>query len=108
MRRKVETEPPLVRQLRPDAPPGMEAIVYRALRRRPSERYPTIADLAYDLGHLDSVPIPAEYLHHEPPPHPLGDLPPWRTTLTVLGIILLILLLAGSAAQFAHHVPVTH
>ncbi|MBV8717984.1 MAG: serine/threonine protein kinase [Chloroflexi bacterium] len=108
MRRKVEKEPPLVTHLRPDAPPAIEAIVYRALRRRPSERYQTMADLAYDLSHLDSVDVPAVYLPDEPPPKPLGDLPPWRITLTILAVILVILLLAGSAAQFAHHTPVTH
>jgi serine/threonine-protein kinase len=102
MRRKVETEPPLVRQLRPDAPPAIEAIVYRALRRRPEERIQSMAELAHDLEYLDEVDIPATYLPDEPPPKPLGDLPPWRTTLTILAVILLILVLAGTAAQFAH------
>jgi eukaryotic-like serine/threonine-protein kinase len=105
MRRKVEKEPPLVRQLRSDAPPAIEAIVYRALRRRPAERYQSMAELAFDLSHLDAVEIPAVYLPDEPPPKPMGDLPPWRTTLTILAIILVILLLAGVAAQFAHHAP---
>jgi serine/threonine-protein kinase len=107
MRRKVETEPPLVRALRPDAPPALEAIVYRALRRRPNERYQSMADLAYDLGHMDAVAVPERYLPDDPPPKPLGDLPPWRTTLTILAIILIVLLLAGAAAQLGHHPTVT-
>jgi serine/threonine-protein kinase len=105
MRRKVETEPPLVSQLRPDAPIAIEAIVYRALRRKPEERYASMAELGHDLGHLDEVSVPTAYLPDEPPPKPLGDLPPWRTTLTILAVIALILLVAGIAAQFAHHAP---
>jgi serine/threonine-protein kinase len=102
MRRKVETEPPLVRHLRPDVPPAFEAIVYRALRRRPDERYQSMTELAYDLAHLEEVRIPDAYLPDEPPPKPLGDLPPWRTTLTILAVSLLILVVVGVAAQFAH------
>jgi serine/threonine-protein kinase len=105
MRRKVETEPPLVRQLRPEAPPAMEAIVYRALRRRPEQRYPSMAELAHDLEHLDEVRIPTAYLPDEPPPKPPGDLPPWRTTLTILAVTLLILVVVGVAAQLAHRAP---
>jgi serine/threonine-protein kinase len=103
MQRKVETDPPLVRELRREVPRSVEAVLYRALRRRPSERYPSMAELAHDLSHLDEVVIPASYAPDEPPPKPAGDLPPWRTTLTILAVILLILLAIGILAQFAHH-----
>ena len=52
-RRSGLTDPPLVSRLRPDAPPALEAILYRALRRRPEERYPSMAALRHDLTHLD-------------------------------------------------------
>ena len=68
MRRKVQTEPPLVRRLRPDAPPALEAIIYRAIRRRPEERYASMAALAHDLLHLDEVVLPEKYERDEPPP----------------------------------------
>lgn len=97
--------PPLLRQARPDAPPGLEAVLYRAIRRRPEERYQSIAEMARDLEHLDSVQIPPAYAPDEPPPKPLGDLPPWRTTLTVLAMILIVLIVLGVLAQFAHRVP---
>jgi serine/threonine-protein kinase len=103
MQRKVEIDPPLVRQLRPDVPPAIEAEVYRALRRRPSERYQSMAELAHDLRHPESVLIPAAYAPDEPPPKPVGDLPPWRTTLTILAVILLVLVTVGVLAQFTHH-----
>lgn len=79
MRRKVKTDPPLVRRLRPDAPLSLEVIVYRALRRRPEQRYASMADMAHDLAHLEQVVVPDKYERDEPPPAPVGDLPPWRT-----------------------------
>jgi eukaryotic-like serine/threonine-protein kinase len=102
MRKKVETDPPLVRRLRADAPVALEAIVYRALRRRPEQRYASMADMAHDLGHLDQVVVPDKYEHDEPPPPPLGDLPRWRTTLPILAVVFGVLLLAGIAAQLLH------
>ncbi len=105
MRRKVETDPPLITRFRPDAPPALEAVVYRALRRRPAERYQSMAELAHDLTHLDEVLIPASYEADIPPPKPPGDLPPWRTTLTILLIIVVVLVLVGVLSQFAHHAP---
>ena len=102
MQRKVLTDPPLVRRLRGDIPPSLEAIVYRALRRRPEERYPSMAALAYDLAHLDEVKIPRRYEPDEPPPAPPGDLPPWRTTLKVLAAIFAILFMLGFLAQLLH------
>jgi len=36
-------------EVRPDAPPGLQAVVQRCLQKKPSDRYPTIADLAADL-----------------------------------------------------------
>jgi eukaryotic-like serine/threonine-protein kinase len=102
MRRKVETEPPLVRRARPDAPVALEAVVYRALRRRPKERYQSMAELSHDLTHLEAVTIPA-YRPDVPPPKPLGDLPPWRTSVPIFLILFGVLAALGVLAQFAHH-----
>jgi serine/threonine-protein kinase len=102
MRRKVETDPPLVRRLRPEAPIALEAVLYRALRRRPDQRYASMADMARDLAHLDQVVLPDKYERDEPPPTPLGDLPPWRTTVPILAIVFGLLLVAGIAAQLLH------
>jgi serine/threonine protein kinase len=102
MRRKVHTEPPLVRRLRPDVPLALEALIYRAIRRRPEERYASMAVLAHDLEHLDEVVLPEKYECDEPPPAPPGDLPPWRTTLPVLATILGILSVLGIGAELLH------
>jgi len=101
MRRKVRTEPPLVRRVRADVPPPLEAVVYRALRRQPQERYQSMAELSHDLAHLDAVTIPT-YRPDVPPPKPLGDLPPWRTSVPILLILFGVLVGLGVLAQFAH------
>ena len=102
MRRKVETDPPLVRRARPDAPVALEAMLYRALRRRPEQRYQSMAAMTHDLTHLDEVIMPDKYERDLPPPAPLGDLPPWRTTIPVLTIVLAVLVVAGLAAELLH------
>jgi hypothetical protein len=38
------------RRLRPEIPPGLEAICLKCLAKRPAERYPTAGPLAEDLG----------------------------------------------------------
>jgi eukaryotic-like serine/threonine-protein kinase len=58
MSQRVTTDAPLLRRKGPDLPPRLEAVVWRALRRDPSERYASMADLKHDLTHLDQVPLP--------------------------------------------------
>ena len=102
MRRKVQTEPPLVRRLRPDVPLALEAVLYCAVRRRPEERYASMQALGRDLRDLDAVVVPETYARDEPPPAPIGDLPPWRTSLPILAIILGVLAVLGVAAELLH------
>src|SRR5579871_2631937 len=96
------TDPPLVRARRPDAPEGLEVLLYRALRRRPAERYPSMAALRTDLSDLDAVRVPEKFEADEPPPVAPGDLPPWSTTLRILVVIAAALLLIGVAAELLH------
>jgi serine/threonine protein kinase len=102
MRRKVQTDPPLVRRVCPAVPLELEAVIYRMLRRKPEERYQSMAALAYDLGHLDAVILPEKYERDIPPPPPLGDLPPWRTTLPIMTIVLGVLSALGILAEVLH------
>ena len=108
VRRKMHTEPPLVRRLRPDAPPTLETVLYRALRRRPEERYPCMAALRHDLTNLHDVAIPARYELDIPPPAQLGDLPPWRSTLSILAVALLLLAVFGALAELLHRGALPH
>jgi serine/threonine-protein kinase len=99
---RMSVEPPLVRRIRADVSEGLEAILYRALRRRSGERYPSMAALHEDLAHLDHVRLPETYEADDPPPAPPGDLPPWSTTLRILALVAGVLLLLGVAAQLLH------
>jgi hypothetical protein len=83
----------LVRRLRPEVPLALEAVIYRALRRRPEERYASMFAFQHDLQNLDAVVFPEKYERDEPPPAPLGDLPPWRTSVPGTGGVV-----PGSAA----------
>jgi serine/threonine-protein kinase len=96
------TQLPLVRTRRPDAPLGLEVVVYRALRRRPIERYQSMAAMHTDLAHLDDVRHPDKYEADDAPPVPPGDLPPWSTTLRILAVVMGLLAMAGFAAEILH------
>ena len=63
-----------------------------------------MTELGHDLRHLDAVTIPA-YRPDIPPPKPLGDLPPWRTSVPVFLILFGVLAALGILAQFAHSGP---
>jgi tRNA A-37 threonylcarbamoyl transferase component Bud32 len=55
---------PAVRSLVPDLPPTLDAIVRRALAKKPAERYPTMASLGEALlapeGHVPPIELPAD------------------------------------------------
>lgn len=55
MRRRLWRDPIPPRQLRPDYPAWLQEIVLRCLEIEPAWRYPTPAQLAFDLSHPDQV-----------------------------------------------------
>jgi nucleotide-binding universal stress UspA family protein len=68
MRRRLWRDPYPPRQLRPDCPPAWQEIVLRCLEIESAWRYPTAAQLAFDLSHLDQVKLTAraERLQRDP------------------------------------------
>ena len=52
MRRRLWRDPVPPRQLKPDYPPWLQEIVLRCLEIEPAWRYPTAAQLAFELSHL--------------------------------------------------------
>lgn len=59
MRRRLWRDPVPPRRLKPDYPPWLQEIVLRCLEIEPAWRYPTAAQLAFDLGHPDQVKLTA-------------------------------------------------
>ena len=57
MRRRLWRDPVPPRRLRPDYPPWLQEIVLRCLEIEPGYRYPTAAQLAFDLTHRDEVKL---------------------------------------------------
>lgn len=57
MRRRLWRDPLPPRKLRPDYPPWLQEIVLRCLEIEASWRYPTTAQLAFDLSHPDQVKL---------------------------------------------------
>jgi len=68
MKRRLWRDPHPPRKLRADYPPWLQEIVLRCLEIEPTWRYPTAAQLAFDLGHPDQVKLTArsERLKRDP------------------------------------------
>ncbi len=68
MRKRLWRDPVPPRRLRPDYPPWLQEIVLRCLEIEPGYRYPTAAQLAFDLTHQNEVKLTArsERLQRDP------------------------------------------
>jgi len=68
MRRRLWRDPVPPRRLQPDYPPWLQEIVLRCLEIEPAWRYPTAAQLAFDLSHPDQVKLSkrSERLERDP------------------------------------------
>jgi Tol biopolymer transport system component/predicted Ser/Thr protein kinase len=89
-------EPEPLGRLRRDLPSDFVAIVNKALRKDPAERYQSMAELAADLRHFkrttDSGVVP---------PATAGQEPGWRQrAVRMLGIVLLVAVVAWLARGF--------
>jgi serine/threonine-protein kinase len=103
MSQRVTTDAPLLGSKRPEIPPQLEAVVWRTLRREPSERYASMAELGHALTHLDEVELPK---------YPLSTTGPARisrehlvNTAIVIGV-LLVMAAIGVVTQVAHRAQV--
>ena len=76
MRRRLWRDPHPPRKLRPDYPPWLQEIVLRCLEIEPVWRYPTAAQLAFDLAHPDQVKLTARSERLSPGSPQLSLAPP--------------------------------
>ena len=58
-------EPPSIETIRPDAPPGLDAVVRRCIAKKVEERHATVAELVEDL-----LPYGSDGEHYAPPVRP--------------------------------------
>ncbi|MDR3687488.1 MAG: serine/threonine-protein kinase [Coriobacteriia bacterium] len=56
-----------IRSFRPEVSPALEAVVLKAMRRWPKNRYQTAEELLADLGRLDQLDVSSFDLSPEPP-----------------------------------------
>ncbi|HEX8967330.1 MAG TPA: serine/threonine-protein kinase [Chloroflexota bacterium] len=99
MSQRVTTDAPLLRSQAPDLPPALEAVVWRALRREPSERYASMADLRHDLMHLDDVVIPRYPAHVSRAPVVARER---LVSAAVVAAVLVVLAALGVLAEAMH------
>lgn len=81
-------------ELRPEVPAALEAVVLRALRRRPESRYADASELVADLEHLNELDVTAFDLSPEPP---LGGLAVAETRRRQWAVIALVAAVAAAA-----------
>jgi serine/threonine-protein kinase len=65
----LQADPKPIHQLRPDVPPGLEAVVVHAMRRYPENRYASADDVLADLDRLDQLDAGT---YDQSPEKPLG------------------------------------
>ena len=81
--------PKPIRDLRPDTPPALEAVVLKAMRRLSKNRYQTADELVADLGRLGELDPASFDLSPEPP---IGGMSSVETPLQLWGTVALIAL----------------
>jgi serine/threonine-protein kinase len=59
--------PRMIREIRPEVSPALEAVVLKAMRRFPKNRYQSAVDLVHDLDRLDTLDPSKFDLSPEPP-----------------------------------------
>ena len=93
---------PLVSQTRPEVSAQLEAVIFRALRRSPGERYQSMAELRHDLEYLDEVTVP-DYARVGLEQGLLGVLPAPLITAGIVLAVLGFLVVIGVIAQLLRH-----
>jgi serine/threonine-protein kinase len=83
----LQGDPKPIHKLRPDVPPGLEAVVLHAMRRDPQNRYPSAAALLADLDRLDSID-PASF--DLSPEKPMGGIAALESTKRLWAYVAMI------------------
>jgi serine/threonine protein kinase len=101
MNQRLTANPVSPRKLQPSIPTGIEAIVLKAIRRNPNERYQSASELRYDLKHFVDLDLSQFRLEPEPAAgEVLTDHQIWVRTILIfiafLAIVAFIVLIVYS------------
>ncbi|MDP9073207.1 MAG: serine/threonine protein kinase [Actinomycetota bacterium] len=80
-------DPKPIHKLRPDVPPGLEAVVGHAMRRYPEHRYQSAAELLADLERVDKLD-PSHY--DTSPEKPMGGMAATESTKRLWAFVAMI------------------
>jgi serine/threonine protein kinase len=80
-----ETPPPLT-ALRPDVPPGLAAVIERAMARDPAQRFARATAMRAALAGTHRAPIPARPVPYVGPPTRVMEAPPYVSARERLGL----------------------
>jgi len=97
---RVLNEPKPPRKLRPEIPPELQEIIYRALERDPRHRYATALEMAWELEHQEQVGVEEEGRR---PLRLKQGLPGGRRLLLYAAMAMLPLALFGLMLLLARH-----
>lgn len=100
MQQAMNAPPPPLRSRRKDVPDWLAAVVHRAIRKDPEERYQHMAELLHDLEHPDTVDLTSLALAPDAPvPKVQSDRQIWLlhgiVALSFIAVVVLVLILVA-------------
>jgi serine/threonine protein kinase len=91
MTKVLTTQPPDLKKLRPDVPPGLAKIIKRMLSRDNKVRYQTMREVAVDLERGQSVSVPVGSKMKMPKiKMPAFKMPSWLPVAIVVGLVMTV------------------
>jgi serine/threonine-protein kinase len=107
MAQHVNVDAPRVRIFRPEVSPELDAIVARAIRRDPKQRFDSMAELEAVLQDPSSIELAEYQWDDEAKPwagfdHQVGAMPSAKRAVALIVGTFAVLALIGFLAQFAH------
>ncbi|HEU0169012.1 MAG TPA: serine/threonine-protein kinase [Chloroflexota bacterium] len=107
MAQHVNVDAPRVRIFRPEVSPELDAIVARAIRRDPKQRFDSMAELEAVLQDPSSIELAEYQWDDEAKPwagfdHQVGAMPSAKRAVALIVGTFAVLALLGFLAQFAH------
>lgn len=101
MSHNISDDPPNILQFNAELSPALATVIMHAVRRDAGMRYASLHALLADLRNLSAV-VPAQYVPASP--KPVRRYWPVIRVFLIIVAILLVMIIFGVFAQFAHHI----